>query len=195
MRGEIGVPVVHLRHGVGCGMCVPRLRRRAEGSISREPLCNPCAPLPRVLCPLPARSMPCTCGSRRVSTRDLWRLSSLSSLSTELQFPRGRSPLSLSLWHTWMHVQAWAVSLSLSLSHSLPNAYASFSSRRHSRFRSNPALCHTTARYLALRESPNVGQNRTARLHPGMNGCFGCSGSPPPHCLCQSSARTQGGLL
>ena len=159
-------------------------------------------------------SMPCTrCGSRRKSTRDLWRLSSLSSLSTELLFPTGRSPSlshSVSLWHTQYHSKtsppavsprggtsrrgrSVSLSLSLSLSYSLPNVYASFSSRRHSGFRPNPALCHTTARHLALGESPNVGQNRTARQHPGMNGCFGCSDSPPPHCLCQSSARTQGG--
>ena len=45
-------------------------------------------------------------------------------------------------------------------------AYATLTSRRQSRFRTNPPLCHTTARYLPLQcESPNVGQNRTARLH------------------------------
>ena len=176
--------------------------RAVRRAASRDPLCDPCAASP---CALFARALlPCTCGSRRMLAACLPVICG-DYPASRASLPSSTSPeagaLSLSLAHSsitlprshLVDARPGVGGHSLSLSHSLPNAYASFSSRRHPRFRPNPALCHTTARYLALRESPNVGQNRTARLHPGiLNGCFGCSGSPLPHCLCQSSARTRG---
>ena len=179
-----------------CVCCVCPLRARALFWLSiraHRALC-------RVHGVALAASLPVICGDSPVS-----RASPPSSFSPQAGAPlsliqslSGTHSITVKLRPPRFHLVdarpgVGGLSLSLSLSHSLPNVYASFSSRRHSGFRPNPALCHTTARHLALGESPNVGQNRTARQHPGMNGCFGCSDSPPPHCLCQSSARTQGG--
>jgi hypothetical protein len=148
------------------------------------PLCAPCAPCARALC-----RVWCALAAH-VPLRAPLSLGACLCASLSFSPPLHPDPQPR-FWpvSSRRHAQVWAAHFS----RSLPNAHAPLTSRRQPRFRTNPALCHTTARYLRLHESPNVGQNCTARLQPGMNGCSGAPGSSLPHCLCQSSARTRGG--
>lgn len=170
------------------GAChAPCAARGPRGS--REPLrssLSPCALAVRSLCALCAPSLSIMCGAL---SPHLY-LCPLSLHLSESLSP----PLRVSLSFLTGFISDAHPGVGGHFSRSLPNAYATLTSRRQSRFRTNPSLCHTTARYLPLqRESPNVGQNRTARLQPGVNMCSSPPGWSLPHCLCQSSARTRGG--